>query len=185
MIDFAKAFHEVVRIGNSAPAPEPGWAELLRFLESQVAQRTIPSLHNVAIMEDVRSVRSQLESILKAEPPAMALEAVYFGLFDGCDGEGNEGIGFYVAGVEKYDPANPDCLCNPAWWPAERYLRSPALDQLKRAELSATGMARSFLAYAGQIGVALLVARFASAGLFPGVKRIVGFDSGDMAELTA
>jgi hypothetical protein len=37
------------------------------------------------------------------------------------------------------------------------------------------------LSYAGQLGTALLVSKFASAGVFAGYRRVVGFDSGDFA----
>lgn len=98
-------------------------------------------------------------------------------------------IGYYVAAVEGYDPNDPDTLCEPAWWPEGRYLASDALGAVKAAELAAARAgdedAREFLAYAGQIGVAMLVSKFASLGLFRSACCVVGFDSGDVTEVYA
>ena len=44
-------------------------------------------------------------------------------------------------------------------------------------------MAVELLAYAGELGAAMIVSRFASEDLFVGLRRVVGFDSGDFAEL--
>ncbi len=126
-------------------------------------------------------------ALLQAEPPQPDIQAVYFGLFDAEDDEGNEGIGYYVAGALAFEEDDPDSLVNPAWWPEGRYLDSRALDTVKAAELAVREAGRhddgDLLGYAGQLGAALLISRFASAGLFPGRQRVVGFDDGDLVKL--
>ena len=98
--------------------------------------------------------------------------------------DGQQGIGYYVAGVKGFDPSNDDTLCGPAWWPKGRYFVSEALDVVKELENEADELelkAGEFLGYAGQLGAALIVSRFAASGLEKGRQIVVGFDSGDYA----
>jgi hypothetical protein len=184
-MDLASTFNEVVRLVHDATDPVSGWSSLIGYLENRAGdQLSIPA---VSAGEDVRGLREQLEALVKAEPPPADLNAVYFGLFDTTDDGGREGIGYYVAGVEKFDPDDGDSLCSPAWWPEGRYLASAALNSIKEAELSSAAAGkeevRCLLSYTGQLGAALLVSRFAARGLFLNLTRVVGFDSGDFAEM--
>jgi hypothetical protein len=181
MIALPDAYAEVVRIAKGGDV-QSCWRDLLRFLSRHAV---VDNLAAVAIDDDVRRVREQLTSLLAKEPPDFPVAALYFGLFDAAGERGGEEIGFYVAGVDRYDPNGPDCLCNPTWWPEGRYLASDALAEVKLAELSASGKERAFIGYAGQLGVALVVAKFASVNLLSAAIRVVGFDSGDFAELAA
>ena len=145
------------------------------------------SLANVPIEADVKRVRQQIVTLLRSEPPPSSVKAIYFGLFDAVADDGSQPIGYYLAGVDGFDAADKDCLCNPTWWPEGRYLTSRALDAVKEAEVVARNSGRdndhALIGYAGQLGAALLISRFASTGLFPGLRRVVGFDSGDIAEI--
>lgn len=179
MIDLSDAYDELVRIIQNGSAQD-NWRDVQNFLSRHAS---VEKLASVSIDEDIQSVRQQLISLLADEPPGFPLAALYFGLFDTVGEDGSEEIGFYLAGVEEFDPDDLDCLCNPAWWPENRYLRSKALAAIKTAELSAGDEDRSFIAYAGQLGAAIVVAKFASANLIPSAVRIVGFDSGDIAVL--
>jgi hypothetical protein len=40
-------------------------------------------------------------------------------------------VGYYLAGVEGFDPDDVDSLCDPAWWPEGRYLQSMLLQAVK------------------------------------------------------
>lgn len=59
----------------------------------------------------VDSIRHQLVKLIEREPPPDSLNAIYFGLFDTPDEEGAVGIGYYIAGVTRFDPENHI----PAW----------------------------------------------------------------------
>ena len=185
-MDLASTFHGVVKIAQTALGPESGWHSLVGYLEQQSSD-SLPRLRSVNMQQDVEEIRRQLVELIKGEPPPKNLNAIYFGLFDTAGEDGVEGIGYYVAGVKGFDPEDGDSLCNPAWWPEGRYLSSATLNAVKEAELSyaASGQAekRALLGYAGQLGAALLVSRFASIGLLPDLRRVVGFDSGDFAEI--
>lgn len=180
----ARALDEAVRIANGAADPGAGWISLVEYLEAH-GREPFLQLRSVDVGDDIRRLRAQLAAVLKSEPPPSTLDAVFFGLFDTVDLEGAERIGFYVAGVAAFDPNDGDSLCDPAWWPDGRYLTSAALDAIKLAELSARVSEKealcTLLGYAGQLGAALLVSRFASGGLFVGLRHVVGFDSGDFA----
>lgn len=179
-------YYEVVRISAESLEPSDAWATLVAYLES-ASGTPLPDLRSVDVHADVVSVQHQLERVVHAQPLPENLNAVYFGLFDTVENNDNRGIGFYVSGVEAFDPNDGDSLCSPAWWPDGRYLSSTCLDAIKAAELAAQSTMmpelRALLGYAGQLGAALIVVRFAAGGLFVGLKRVVGFDSGDFAEL--
>ena len=187
-MDLAAAFHEVVRISAECRHPTDGWLALVAYLES-AAGTALPNLRSVDVAGDVRGVREQLEQLLQSEPMPRNLNAVWFGLFDAIEDDHKRTIGFYVAGVEAFDVNNGDSLCDPAWWPEGRYLSSTSLDAIKSAELAAASSKNpnvaAVLGYGGQLGAALIVVKFASAHLFGGLKRVVGFDSGDFSELPA
>lgn len=185
-MDLAQAFHQVVDMADRAESASGGFQDLLAFLEAH-APYSLSSLRTIDIVQDVSRLRTQLAELLRSEPPPTSVDTLYFGLFDGADDNGIEQIGFYVAGVEGFEPTNPDSLCEPVWWPEGRHLSSDALDAVKAAELSAAHKElqdeRQLLGYAGQLGVGLLVSKFASAGLRPGTRCVVGFDSGDFSEV--
>jgi hypothetical protein len=182
-----RTFTAVVRLARSARDPVAGISALVRHLAK--ASELKPAIAEVDIQRDIASVRSQLETLVAAEPPPAGIVAVYFGLFDTSDDKGTECLGYYVAGTDEYD-ADAGAVAvsdESAWWPNGRYLTSDTLDAVKRAELAAKEagrrQAREAIAYSGQLGAAMLVSRFASEGLFPGLQRVVGFDSGDIAPL--
>ena len=139
------------------------------------------------VQRDAASVRQQVASILRREPPSADIDTLWFGLFDTLDDSGGERIGYYVAGVRGFDADDPDSLCLPAWWPEERYLSSAALAAIKSAEVEAgrrgASDEREFLGYAGQLGAALLVTRFGVSELLGARRLVVGFDSGDYVEV--
>jgi len=147
------------------------------------------AMADVDVRRDIASVRLQLESLVAAEPPPNGLVAIYFGLFDAADEDGAEHLGYNVAGTDEYD-VEAGCIAvseESPWWPKGRYIASDTLEAIKRAELSAAKAgrekAREAIAYSGQLGAGMLVSRFASEGLFPSLRRVVGFDSGDLALL--
>jgi hypothetical protein len=185
-MDLAATFDDVLRMAQQAEAAAVAWRALVTYLEDRGGE-SLPQLAAVDMIRDVEGVRRQIQEVVSSEPPPKDLNAVYFGLFDTVGNDGRSGIGYYVAGVKGFDPSDGDSLCNPAWWPDGRYLASDALDAIKEAELIAGARGRddlrSLLGYAGQLGAALLVSRFASSGLFPGHHHVVGFDSGDFAEI--
>ncbi len=187
-MDLAPTFHDVVKIANSAEDAATGWRLLVGYLEDRGGE-VLGELTRVDMQHDVDDVRRQVQGLLASEPPPSDLNAVYFGLFDALDSGDTETIGYYIAGVKAFDPDDGDSLCDPAWWPEERYLTSHALDAIKKVEVSARARGvrdlRALLGYAGQLGAALLVSRFAVAGLFPSHRCVVGFDSGDFAEVVA
>ncbi len=188
-MDFESSFDHVCALVNAAPTAQAGWLALASFLASEVGSGVLEALHAVAIDMDIASVQSQVESAMRRDPLPDGIDALWFGLFDACDDEGAEFIGYYIAGIRGFDPEDPDSRSSPAWWPGERYLECEALSTIKRLEIDARAhgdsAASSFLGYAGQLGTALLVSRFASKSLAGQRQIVVGFDSGDYAVVGA
>lgn len=184
-MDLAQSYESVVSLVGNASEPAGAWREFLDYLVSQIGEDLCAPLREVRIEADVASVRDQLADLFQREPPPDGIDTLYFGLFDAVGSDGGQAIGYYVAGVQGYDPDDPDSLCDPAWWPDGRYLESKALAALEAAIMAAADHRRhqALLGYAGQLGAAAIVSRFAMAGLEEGRRIVVGFDSGDVLEL--
>ncbi len=135
-MDLESTFNDVVSLTRQANSAGAGWMSLVRYLEQRSGE-SLPQLLAVDIDRDVENIRRQLQELVSSEPPPGDLNAVYFGLFDALDNDNAEVMGYYVAGVKNFDPTDGDSLCDPAWWPAGRYLESNALNAVKDAELSA------------------------------------------------
>lgn len=181
----SEAFDGVVAIAKGAKNVDAGMSDLLAYL-AEGAGDFLKVVQSADVAADVETIRRQLITLVQSEPPPDDVDVLYFGLFDAVDQDGNEAIRYYVAGVHGYNSDDPETLCDPKWWPAERYLESETLCAVKAAELSAARGnedARELIAYAGQLGVALLVSKFASIGVFSLNRCVVGFDSGDVAEI--
>ncbi|MBL8755004.1 MAG: hypothetical protein JNK15_16990 [Planctomycetes bacterium] len=188
-MDLESSFHHVCRLVNAAPTAQAGWHSLASFFVAETGASALEALQAVAIDADVADVGSQVESAMRRDPIPEGIDALWFGVFDACDDRGAESIGYYVAGIRGFDPEDPDSRCSPAWWPEERYLACEALSTIKRLELEARARgdaaSSAFLGYAGQLGAALLVSRFAARALAWQRQIVVGFDSGDYAVVDA
>jgi hypothetical protein len=185
----ARMSKDVLGIGNQAKDPISGYQALLVYLATYSTKAAILALEGANLDKDVASIRAELAKLRDKEPPPRRVKAVYFGLFDSVNHRGQESVGFYVTGHEEYDEHDPDSLCEPIWEPEGRYLRSQVLRQVKMAAMAAgargDGGAQSLLGYAGQFGVAILLAKFASNALLKeGMRCVVGFDSGDVVEVS-
>ena len=185
-VKLEESFHQVLAIAAGCKDAYTGMTELIAYL-SWVTGDFVAPLKAVDVGDDVVDVSAQLRELALDQPPPETLNAFYFGLFDTIDEAGVERIGYYVAGVDHYTPENPGSMCAPVWRPEGCYLTSRSLDAIKAAELAAAEADRpdtkNFLGYAGQLGVALIVTRFSAAGLGRTLRCVVGFDSGDVAEI--
>jgi hypothetical protein len=165
-MDMPQAFGAVCEIANAAGDARSGWVDLIGLLSTDCGAEVKEALAAVDIDADVGSVRQQVSRLMKEEPPSVHIDALWFGLFDTCEADDVDGIGYYVAGIAGFDAEAPDSRCCPVWWPEGRYLTSEALSMVKRLEVLAGQRpdrhAQQFLAYAGQLGAALLVSRFAT-----------------------
>lgn len=180
-IDFAVIFDRTCRVAQTCESPGAGWRAMCRLAADELGQQSIASIASLDLDAEARRARSSLSALMKKEPPPRAIDTLLFGLFDSV--EGDETVaGYYVAGVIGFDPGDGDSLCDPAWWPKGRYLRSDALDAILAAARETSGDARTMLDYALRFGAAAVISRFAAEG-HPH-RIVVGFDDGDFAELT-
>ncbi len=186
-MDFEQSREWIAGLVCTAGEPAAAWRAFVDHLASSAAEGLCVPLREVGIEADVAAVRGQLAALFDREPPPDGIDTLYFGLFDASGTDGVQTIGYYVAGVTGFEPDDLDSLCDPAWWPEGRYLVSDALAAVGAAERAAAAAGRrqeqALLGYTGQLGAALIVSRFAMAGLEEGRRIVVGFDSGDVVEL--
>lgn len=190
-MDLAAAGRALERLGEGALNLGDGVAALLALLEKHAGGGGSAKLRllkellkEIDVCEDVARVRRQIEKLLRSDPPPAEIDAFYFGLFDAAGDDGEESVGYYLAGVEGFDPADGDSLCDPRWWPDGRYLSSRALAAVKLAELAAASSEdRELLGYAGMLGMAIFVSKFAATALPRPAAILVGFDSGDFVTI--
>lgn len=150
---------------SDAPATE-AWRDFVALLVRLGCGRCA-DLRDVDVCADAASIRSQVLRVLRDEPPPR-MDAFSFGLFDCEERKGAEAIGFYVAGVEGFDPEDADSLCDPAWFPEGRFLESRALTAMKTTENAAPSEdARETLAYLGRLGAATILVKAAMRGTTP------------------
>ena len=185
-MDHATAYAAVSALAQRDGSPRPAFEAVVDFLEAQTSAAYFRAIRRVSVERDVASLRDEVARILEEEPPPASIAAYYFGLFDAADDAGKEVCGFYIAGVDKLDPEADDFLCDPPWFPESRFLESEVLTALKEAELVARSKRAehgSFIGYAGQLGIAMVLARFARSSLPAAAPIVVGFDDGDFVVL--
>jgi hypothetical protein len=70
-----------------------------------------------------------VSSLLTAEPPSSEINALWFGLHNPTNDDGEDSCQFYCAGSAKFSPEEPysDWHCNPEYWPDGRYAESAVL----------------------------------------------------------
>ena len=87
-------------------------------------------------------------------------------------------IGFYVAGVNGFDPDDPESLVDPSYFPDDRFLEAGVLEAVKAAA-NADATRRDFYEYGLALGAACLLGRYSVRGRLARLRLVVGFDEGD------
>jgi hypothetical protein len=72
---------------------------------------------------DTAALVEWFEQLLAAEPPALEINALWFGLFNPVLEDGRTGSGLYAAGSERYG-RDREWMVSPEWWPRRRYAPS-------------------------------------------------------------
>lgn len=181
-MNLAETLDDVLRISSQAENEIMAWREFVGYLESS-AGASFSNLKGFDIESDVNGIGNELRGLEMTEPYPKVINAIYFGIFDSINESGEEVTLFYVAGIRDFDPEDPDSLCDPFWWPEERYLSNRVLGKIKEEERiahkSGDESLRGLLGYTGQIGAAVILATFGANALYPGLTLVVGFDEGD------
>jgi hypothetical protein len=178
-MNFEQVFYSVEAAVKKAPDAGDGWHALLALARRKVRRDCIRALEAVDLERDVAEVRRELNRIVRRTPIPPAVDTLYFGLFDQwVEGSDVEEIGFYVAGVKQFDPADPDSLVDPSYFPDDRFLEARVLRAIKAAA-NADETRRDFYEYGLALGAACLLARFSVRGRLARFRFVVGFDEGD------
>ena len=179
-IDHYALFDDVVAVARKTHAATAGWRAICVRAQRTVGKKVVQPLADLDLGDEVISLSHHLTLLTWKAPRDVT--TLVFGLFDGLDDDG-EGVftGFHVGGAVDFDPEARWLLHPLTWLPEDRHLKSPALDVLARAAVTARGEVKKAVAHALRFGAAALLARFAAEAL--PYRIVVTFDDGDFAEV--
>jgi hypothetical protein len=135
------------------------------------------------IPAEVEQLAKQLAVVRELAPLPADLTFLYFGLFDWADVEDpsdydKSTVGFYVSGGNGNDPAATLHDARLSYFPEDRFLESPLLQEIRIASRT-LGPDYNVFDYGLMLGAAGVLAKFAAHELTLPYPIMVGFDSGD------
>ena len=173
----------VSRIVRKARRTDKGFAALVEYCQSQCPSKQWSKLAALDAASAAEAVSARVREILTAESVGRSIGCLFFGLFEGEFSDSDQpAAGFYLAGLKSFDPEDLEALCDPPYFPADRYIRSPLLDAVLRAA-HADRRAGEFIFYALLLGAGALLAKHAVRDLKKKYRLVVGFDDGDVIEV--
>lgn len=189
MLDHATAADQAVKLVKAGASVADGMDALVTWCEGQRRHASWKTIRRIDWAADTARLGAWLAAVLRAEPPASAIDGLYFGLFNPTRA-GVATADLYVAG-NPYDPEDGAWVCSPAWWPRGRYAKSRALDALYRTAYRDDDALKNDAEYPVALGYAVLAVRALCRDvdrklLLGDLKRRVvatGFDSGDILTL--
>lgn len=176
-LDHPLLFEDVLSVVRVARSATPGWRTICVRARRAVGRALVDPLSALDLDDEIPGLSARVRALV-AKAPA-DVDTLVFGLFDGVEDERGLYAGFYLGGASHYDPRTRWLLDAPSWLPPERFLESPALDEIARVGRRARGEARRAVSHTLLFGAAMLLGRFAAAGLSRRV--VVAFDEGEHA----
>jgi hypothetical protein len=181
--DLEQVGQAVSRIVRKSRSTDKGFAALIDYCRSQCPSKQWDKLAALDVTAAADAVSVRVREIVAAEPAGRGIQFLYFGLFESETPRSKQpAAGFYLSGVKSFDPDDLDTLCEPTYYPEDRYIRSGFLDAVLRAA-HADRRAGTFIFYALMLGTGALLAKHAARGLRKKYRLVVGFEDGDVIEL--
>jgi hypothetical protein len=180
-IDHSALLDDVVAVARKAHAATAGWRAICVRAQRTVGKKVVQPISTLDLDEEIPGLARRVSAIVRRAPSE--IDTLVFGLFDGIDDDG-KGVytGFHVGGTAGFDAENRPLTVAPSWLPADRFLKSAALDAIARASVLARGESKKAVAHGLRFGAAALLARFASEEL--PYRVVVTFDNGDFAQIS-
>jgi hypothetical protein len=186
------AITHIERLVSSGMTVSAGMERLFTYCEERSPGGSWESARNLPFDADVSNLTTWLENVLSNEPPALEIEAYWFGLFNPVRYD-LESCDLYLAGSDHFQPnsQSADWAVNPQYFPKGRYAESAVLHALHRISASADDDAGEFADYTLCLGFACLAVAAICTAVEPitilGSRAsravVVGFDSGDFVVL--
>lgn len=108
-----------------------GMQQWIDYCEKQLPAGVWSKLRKLDFDADYDRLTFWAVDLLRDEPPPVAINGLWFGLFNPCDDDGNNAVcQVYMAGSKRY--GKPDWPCSPEYWPEGRYASSCVLPELYR-----------------------------------------------------
>jgi hypothetical protein len=179
---------------------EAAWQALIDKGKHMAASEYWQTLEDLRINEDLVGIRRQLKEILAMEPIPSDAVFLYFGIFEiyHPDTE-SSGCSFYISGGKHIDENDQygDFLCNPSYFPNERFIESTTLNQINniywnlkvgiqneknKLEFNYEKLQEVFI-YFLTLGTVAIIARAICRVIESKFRIYVGFDNGDFFEI--
>lgn len=184
--DHDALFDRIEGLVKSDTPASPAMKELIAYCGQAVPHDDWAAFEGLMFDDDIDHLETWLGGLLAKEAPGDGIDGLWFGLFNPIDGRGQPTADLYAAGG-RYDPSDPEWMCELEWLPKGRYARSQALRGIYRLAYQkgqgGLGNAAEYplcLAFAG-IATRTLAERLGDALRGSASRRglTVGYDSGD------
>jgi len=176
-LDHPLLFDDVTSVAKVAHGATAGWRAICVRARRVVGRGLVEPLSALDLDEEIPALRARVRSIAARAP--VEVDTLVFGLFDGIEADGGVYTGFHLGGTSGFDVHTRWMLEAPTWLPQDRFLESPSLDAIARLGPTARGEMRKAVSHTLLFGAAMLLARFAAAGLAH--RIVVAFDEGELA----
>lgn len=113
--------------------PEIFWKKMIDKSRSVIKSKNIEYISNQDIKKQAIKLSDKISRVIRNEPIGKSIRAVYFGLYDKENSNGDPVQGFSISGTDKTDDGNGDFLCLPKWKPKNGNLKSKILDDIIQA----------------------------------------------------
>ena len=196
MVDTAKLFAQSARlIADVAKTPRPIATGMGRWFD--YCEKVAPEcgslwkeLRKLDFDNDAATLTKWLDQLLRQEPPPVAINGFWFGLYNPVLDDGRPSCQMYIGGSTTFDPGSDsnEWVCQVSWLPESRYSSSQVLTELYRSVEVVTANRVNYLgeAFLCHGYLALVVSRWCNGpmsaimvGNAPFRAVVIGHDSGD------
>lgn len=131
---FGGAFERIQELLRVPTTVRSGMLDLLDFCEKEKPAPIWASFRDLDLDSDQKELTNWLCRLLENEPPPVAINGLWFGLFNPYLDDGKPTSCLYLAGSERFDPSmsDPDWACGPEYFPEGRYASSQILTRIYR-----------------------------------------------------
>lgn len=128
---FGGAFERIEQLVHGPISVRAGMLDLVDLCAKAKPSAFWTRFYDLDFESDQKAMEKWLRRLLKTEPPPIAINGLWFGLFTPYR-DGKPTSCLYLAGSGRFDPTDPDWACGPEYFPEGRYSPSKILMTIYR-----------------------------------------------------